>query len=135
MFHILGFLFVIIVVILVTDSASSAPFSEQFSDWGNVVVLQVLTRMAEEVINPVEVILSRVINNKMLLRNPTEKQLPLEMISIENTRNFSLKMKENTWILKKLKSNQIFAIPVRMYLPLRLFSFHINLNFQSASRH
>ncbi len=79
--------------------------------------------MAEEVINPVEVILSRVINNKMLLRNPTEKQLPLEMISIENTRNFSLKMKENTWILKKLKSNQIFAMPVRMYLPLRLFSF------------
>lgn len=47
----------------------------------------------------------------------------LEMISIENTRNFSLKMKENTWILKKLKSNQIFAMPVRMYLPLRLFSF------------
>lgn len=46
-----------------------------------------------------------------------------EMISIENTRNFSLKMKENTWILKKLKSNQIFAMPVRMYLPLRLFSF------------
>ena len=42
---------------------------------------------------------------------------------IENTRNFSLKMKENTWILKKLKSNQIFAMPVRMYLPLRLFSF------------
>lgn len=79
--------------------------------------------MAEEVINPVEVILSRVINNRMLLRNPTEKQLPLEMISIENTRNFSLKMKENTWILKKLKSNQIFAMPVRMYLPLRLFSF------------
>ena len=32
-------------------------------------------------------------------------------------------MKENTWILKKLKSNQIFAMPVRMYLPLRLFSF------------
>ena len=30
---------------------------------------------------------------------------------------------ENTWILKKLKSNQIFAMPVRMYLPLRLFSF------------
>jgi hypothetical protein len=79
--------------------------------------------MAEEVINPVEVILSRVINNRMLLLNPTEKQLPLEMISIENTRNFSLKMKENTWILKKLKSNQIFAMPVRMYLPLRLFSF------------
>ena len=39
--------------------------------------------MAEEVINPVEVILFSVINNKMLLRNPTEKQLPLEMISIE----------------------------------------------------
>lgn len=38
-------------------------------------------------------------------------------------KNFSLKMKENTWILKKLKSNQIFAMPVRMYLPLRLFSF------------
>lgn len=123
MFHILGFLFVIIVVILVIGLSIMAPFSEQFSDWGNVIVLQVLTRMAEEVINPVEVILSRVINNKMLLRNPTEKQLPLEMISIENTRNFSLKMKENTWILKKLKSNQIFAIPVRMYLPLRLFSF------------
>ena len=46
-----------------------------------------------------------------------------ETTSIENTRNFSLKMKENTWILKKLKSNQIFAMPVRMYLPLRLFSF------------
>ena len=88
MFHILGFLFVIIVVILVIGLSSSAPFSEQFSDWGNVVVLQVLTRMAEEVINPVEVILSRVINNKMLLRNPTEKQLPLEMISIETQETF-----------------------------------------------
>ena len=114
MFHILGFLFVIIVVILVIGLRII----------GTVLrTVQVLTRMAEEVINPVEVILSRVINNRMLLLNPTEKQLPLEMISIENTRNFSLKMKENTWILKKLKSNQIFAMPVRMYLPLRLFSF------------
>ena len=83
MFHILGFLFVIIVVIL-------------------VIGLSIIGTV---------------------LRNPTEKQLPLEMISIENTKNFSLKMKENTWILKKLKSNQIFAMPVRMYLPLRLFSF------------
>lgn len=123
MFHILGFLFVIIVVILVIGLSIIGTVLRTVFGLGNVVVLQVLTRMAEEVINPVEVILSRVINNKMLLRNPTEKQLPLEMISIENTRNFSLKMKENTWILKKLKSNQIFAIPVRMYLPLRLFSF------------
>ena len=35
----------------------------------------------------------------------------------------SLKMKENTWTLKKLKNNQIFAMPVRIYLPLRLCSF------------
>lgn len=76
MFHILGFLFVIIVVILVIGLSIIGTVLRTVFGLGNVVVLQVLTRMAEEVINPVEVILSRVINNKMLLRNPTEKQLP-----------------------------------------------------------
>ena len=107
MFHILGFLFVIIVVILVIGLSIIGTVLRTVFGLGK-------RRSSSGTYQN---------GNKMLLRNPTEKQLPLEMISIENTRNFSLKMKENTWILKKLKSNQIFAMPVRMYLPLRLFSF------------
>ena len=122
MFHILGFLFVIIVVILViglsiigTVLRTVFGLGKRRSSSGTYQNGGGSYQSGRG--------LSRVINNRMLLRNPTEKQLPLEMISIENTKNFSLKMKENTWILKKLKSNQIFAMPVRMYLPLRLFSF------------
>mgnify|MGYP001232163672 CR=1 FL=1 len=123
MFHILGFLFVIIVVILVIGLSIIGTVLRTVFGLGKRRSSSGTYQNGGGSYQPVEVILSRVINNKMLLRNPTEKQLPLEMISIENTRNFSLKMKENTWILKKLKSNQIFAMPVRMYLPLRLFSF------------
>ena len=124
MFHILGFLFIIIVVILVIGLSIIGTVLRTVFGLGKHRSSSVLTRMEAAVINPVEVILSRVaISNRTPLLKPMKKPLLLEMISIESTRNFSLKMKENTWTLKKLKNNQIFAMPVRIYLPLRLCSF------------
>ena len=114
MFHILGFLFVIIVVILVIGLSIIGTVLRTVFGLGKRRSSSGTYQNGGG---------SYQSGRGYSFSGDQQQELPLEMISIENTRNFFLKMKENTWILKKLKNNQIFAMPVRMYLPLRLCSF------------
>lgn len=100
MFHILGFLFVIIVVILVIGLSIIGTVLRTIFGLGGSVVLP------PAVINLVKVILTQAVNNQTLLHKPMKEPLLKEIIFIENTKNSSLKMKESMWILKKLKNNQ-----------------------------
>lgn len=117
MFHILGFLFVIIVVILVIGLSIIGTVLRTIFGLGGK------RRSSSGSYQSGQVILTQAVNNKALLHKQMKEPLLKEMIFIENTKNSFLKMKESMLILKKLKNNQTLAMPVRMYLPFKLCSF------------
>ena len=73
MFHFLGFLFIIIIAILLIGLASSALLSGVFSAWV-AAAHQTLTGTIMEIINPEEDILSMADNSPALLPTKNLKQ-------------------------------------------------------------
>ena len=94
MFHILGFLFVIIVVILVIGLSIIG------------TVLRTIFGLGGKRRSSSGSYQSGQGYSYSGGQQPNSSSLLKEIIFIENTKNSSLKMKESMWILKKLKNNQ-----------------------------
>ena len=99
MFHILGFLFIIIIAICSLASALSVLSSGTYSDWADAVLPPTPVPTKKEM-----VITSREGIPTMIIDNRLRRHKLKKVKYVPATRNCSPKTRESMWILKKSRS-------------------------------